>query len=292
MLAAGIEATVAVQTLNKTRHEDNKALARVTALLQRGQPISLSLKRTGLLTDFDFLMLDNAEKAGRVAQGLEHISSEQITSFEQRRTLATALLLPQAILIIGAVVAIFLRVFDYQQSMLSAIFEVSILVAGVLVLTRVFLNLWAADARYFLSLFWPSGIFRRKFAWFARHFEYNFYRDLSWQLESGIAADIAVDRCASMLRCRHYQAQVSKAAKSLQEGRPIVDSLMSEDLVLSSRMRQTLLIAQQAGTVDTSIKGELTLLRQQIELARQEQIRWLPKIYYVFILYFIFTQLI
>ena len=39
MLAAGIEATVAVQTLNKTKHEDNKALARVTALLQRGQPL-------------------------------------------------------------------------------------------------------------------------------------------------------------------------------------------------------------------------------------------------------------
>ena len=57
-------------------------------------------------------------------------------------------------------------------------------------------------------------------------------------------------------------------------------------------MKQTLLIADETGTYEKSIDGELGLLKVRIDLRIEQQIKWLPKVLYVLALWFIFTCLI
>lgn len=292
MLDAGMQAATAVKTINKTKHRDNKALARMVKLLERGQSFSSAFKRVGLLSEHELAMVTSAEQAGRVAQGLEHISRDRQKSIEQANALAAALILPKAILIIGGVVACFIRVLQFQQDPGAAVFEVLVLLIFAFAVTQFFLYLWCKDVRAYLSVMWSSQLIRQRSRRFQSHFEYNFYRSLNWQLQSGVAADEAVNRCSTMLSNLDFKKHVDAAVYQLQKGQSIIDSLSSQNLVLSTRMKQTLAVANETGTFEKSISGELTLLKGQIDFRIEQQIKWLPKVFYVLALWFVFSYLI
>ncbi len=291
MLSAGIEPSVAITTLNNTKHQDNKALSRMALLLQRGQSFTSAFKHTGLLSKYELAMVTGADQAGRISQGLDHIARDRQKAEEQTRALATALLLPRAILLIAAVAAFFVRVAQFNQDMITAAIQVSLLVLIVFALTKLFLMFWSHDVRAYLSLLWPISFIKNTSTWFQANFEYNFYRSLNWQLQSGVAADVAVKRCGTMLDSSSYKNNVEKALKALSKGRSIVDSLSAQGLVLSARMKQTLAVANQTGTFEKSVHGELVLLKGQIDMRVEQQIKWLPKIYYILVLWFIFSYL-
>ena len=292
MIDAGIQASTAVKTINKVKHRDNQALARMASMLERGASLSSAFERTGLLSKFELAMVGSAEKVVRVAQGLAHISQERKQSIEQANTLASAFFLPKAILLIGAVAAIFIRIFQSKQDALTAIIEVSLLFIVALFLIRLFLYLWSRDVGIYLSLAWPLEFIRRRSGWFQSHFDYQFFRSLNWQLQSGVAADEAVYRCSTMLSNLDYKKHLERTVKDLQAGKSIAETFIQRNLALSARMKQTLLIADETGTYEKSIDGELRLLKVRIDLRIEQQIKWLPKVLYVLALWFIFTCLI
>ena len=292
MIDAGIQASTAVKTINKVKHRDNQALARMASMLERGASLSSAFERTGLLSKFELAMVVSAEKAGRVAQGLAHISQERKQSIEQANTLASAFFLPKAILLIGAVAAIFIRIFQSKQDAFTAIIEVSLLFIVALFLIRLFLYLWSRDVGIYLSLAWPLEFIRRRSGWFQSQFEYKFYRSLNWQLQSGVAADQAVNRCSTMLTNLGYKKSLAHAVNDLKSGQSIPDSLANQNLALSSRMKQILVVANQTGTFERSIDAELKLLKARIDLRIEQQIKWLPKVLYVLVLWFVLTYLI
>ena len=292
MLEAGIQASAAVKTINKTKHRDNRALAQSVQLLERGQSLGSAFKHLNLLSEYELAMLVGAEKAGRVAQGLEHISRDQRQNVEYRNTLAAGFVLPKAMLLIAAIVALFIRIFEYKQDVVLAALQVSLLTIAAFMAIQAFLHLWSRDARGYLSRMWSIESIRHRSRWFQSHFEYHFYHSLNWQLQSGVAVDIALDRCSKMLANRRFKDQVEAAVNDLQTGRSISESLINQGLVLSARMKQTLMVANETGTFEKSIAGELALLKASMELGVENQIKWLPKILYVLVLWFVFTFLI
>ena len=291
MLAAGITPPKAISTLNQTPHRDHTALSRMVGLLERGQSLTSAFKRVKLLSDFDEALLGVAEKAGRADQALKHISNRMLEQSQQRRMLETSLLLPQLVLLIGGFAAIFIRVFQYQQSFLSAAVDVLFILMAVFLATRLFVYCWSLDTRVYLSMLWPLDSIKRLSTGFQNRFDYAFYRNLSWQIQSGIASDESVGRCALLLNNKVYQKQVKAAVKTLQAGHSLAESMQNARLVLSDQMRQVLLIADQTGTSDASINKQLDLLKQSIDASVEQQIIWLPKAYYVLVLWVIVTQL-
>ena len=292
MLDAGIQASTAVKTINKIEHRDNRALARMAQLLERGQSLSSSFKRTRLLSEFELAMVTSAEQAGRVAQGLAHIAQDRQQTIEQVNTLAAAFVFPKAMLFIGAVAAIFIRVFQSKQDAVIATIQVSFLLIFAFAVIQLFLYMWSRDVRVYLSAMWPFNPIKQRSVWFQSHFDYQFYRSLNWQLQSGVAADEAVNRCTTMLSNLDYKKHLERTVKDLQTGKSIAETLIQQNVALSARMKQTLLIADETGTYEKSIDGELKLLKVRIDLRIEQQIKWLPKVLYVLALWFISTCLI
>ena len=288
MLGSGIAPETAVRTLTKNPHRNNNALLRAANYLQNGQSMSAAFKQTKLLSKHDLAIFSNAERAGRIPQGLESIARDQMTRWQQQRTLETGLLLPKAILFIGAIAALFIQTLQNQGSLNEAFISIAIITVVVLLITRLFVVLWSLNALVWLSLLWPFDYLKSHNNWFKNHFEYNFFRNLRWQLQAGVAADEALYRCTDLIKQPNYRKQVNTAISAVKEGQSLATSLYQSRLVLSNRMKQTLLIADEVGIFDKSLKLELDWLQRKINMRTKEQIKWLPKAYYFIVLAVIF----
>ena len=291
LLGAGILPANAVRTLTQKKHKDNLALLRVASLLEHGKSISGALKQTKLLSNHDLAILKNAEQAGCIPEGLDFIAHDQMVRWQHRRSLETAFLLPKAILFIGAFAALFVHIVQNHGSLMSTLINITMVVATVLLVTRLFVVLWSLNARIWLSFLWSFSYFKKHSKWFQNHFEFNFFQNLRWQLQSGVAADEAMQRCADLIKHPSYRRQIQTAIDAVIEGQPLFASLLQARLVLSNRIRQTLLTANEVGTFDKSLKIELDWLQRKIKARAEEQIKWLPKIYYFIVLFVVFTHL-
>ncbi len=291
MLGAGIAPATAVKSLTKIPHRDNQAFARVADLLARGQSMSAALQRSKFLSKHDLASINNAEKVGQLADGFDYIAHDHLTRFRNRRSLETSFLLPQVILLIAAIAALSIRIFQYGQSLISAIVEVSVVVIVCLLATRLFMVLWSLNSRVWLSWLWPITIIKRNSVWFQNHFEYHFYRHLNWQLGASVSAAEALQNCDKLISNTVYQQQLRNAADSAASGQSISASLINADLVLSVRMGQAIMVGHETGVFDSSLKSELSWLKSKIEARTQEQIKWLPKVYYFMVVVVVFTYL-
>ena len=289
MLGAGITPATAVKTLTKKHHKSNTALLRAASLLERGLSMTEALKQTKQLSKHDLAILNNAEKAGRTAQGLDYIARDQMTRWRHRHSLETAFLLPKAILFIGAIAALFIQTLQGHGSLIPTIVWIATVTTAVLLATKLFVVLWSLNARIWLSFLWPFRHFTQQNSWFQNHFEHNFFRNLRWQLQSGVSADKAIQRCTDLIKHSHYRQQINTAIHAVKEGQPLPTSLLQAKLILSNRMRQTLLTANEVGVFDKSLEIELNWLQHKINTRAEEQIKWLPKIYYFVILAVVFT---
>ena len=83
MLDAGLSVEHALKTLYETpniKRKKNKEsreqqnLKKVTQHVSRGSTLSTALKANKVIDRFDAALLENAETAGRLPQGLDHIS--------------------------------------------------------------------------------------------------------------------------------------------------------------------------------------------------------------------------
>ena len=291
MLSAGIAPAVAVKTLTETPNSDNRALTRVADLLARGQSMSAALTRSKLLSKHDLATIGYAEEAGLLADGFDHIASDHIARSNNKSSLETGLLFPQVILLIAAIAALSIRIFQFQQPLIAATVSVSMVVILFLLATRVFVFLWSLNPRVWLGLLWPLSFLKKNSAWFQNHFEYHFYRHLSWQLGAGVPAEVAVRRSDNLILNNLYQRQLNGTGDSISNGYSIPASLINGGLVLSNRMQQSLVVGSETGAFDASLNTELSRLKGVIEARVKEQIKWLPKIYYFVVVVVIFTYL-
>jgi len=202
-----------------------------------------------------------------------------------------ALLMPKAVLLIAAFVALFIKVVQDQQALFASLIEVSLLVLLVLVLTRLCLNLWSMDTRRWLGILWPSSLIRGNSKLFINRFELLFFKALQWQSNAGVAMDSALANLRYLLNNSLYQTNVDQAQAGLIAGQPLAKALIENHLVLSQRMRSVLEVAHATGTVDQSLDHELAILESRLDEQVKNQLRWWPKLYYVLVLVIMFAAI-
>ena len=281
MLAAGLSVENCLKTLNKTPVQDHQTLTKITQYVANGSNLTTALLKLKIIDTFDAALLANAETAGRLPEGLHHIARLQLKRQKTIRTLSGLALLPKAILIIGALVAMFIRIVQYGQNPANVISSLAI------TLTISFIAIWLAilvltiDARIPLSLAWGRQFLHKHSRRFQQHFEQRFYASLVWQITSGVDTSTALKRNALLLNSKSYTMAVKQAASDVASGTDLPTTLIKNKLILSKRMRHILPIADMSGTTEKAISHELQSIELQIAHTVNVLISWWPKALYI-----------
>ncbi len=290
MLSAGIDPVKALETLTRNNHKDKIKLLGVTRRVAKGKSLSQALHNAHLISVYQFGLLKSAESAGKLADGLDYIGVQQLKLEQAQKSMQAALWLPQAVFIIGAIVAVFIRLAKDQEPLFDIISDVGLSVLSVLALTRIAVLLWSREPQFWLSLFWSTRFVRERSDWFKLRFEVAFYRPLQWQLSAGVVMDQALRNLSPLLTDKRYKQQLVQATKAVLNGQSTVKALLENRLVLSSHLRAVLRTGEQSGTFEEALGHQLKLMELQIAEQVQQQIRWWPKLYYSIVLLLVLSM--
>ncbi len=292
MLDAGLLPSVALATVGKDQTELKSTLRRARGLVERGVDLPSALKRAKAISEFDFELLKSAAVAGQLGSGLRHIAEHRAQQLARVNSLKAALWMPKAVLFVGALAGLFIRIASYKQPPVTAFTTILLIVCLVLVSSHLFIRIYCLDRRLWLSWMWPIRIIRTQSLRFKQNFEQLFYRSFIWQYSGGVSTEQALANCQKLLTSPTFQANVEQAIHSVAKGTSTPQALLQNDLVLSKRMRQTLKLANQAGTLETAVNQELTLQQDDIDRRQLNDIKWIPRAYYVIILVIVFWYML
>ncbi len=284
LLDAGLPVDKALLNFADKQAKALPGLESVIAAVRQGVALASALQREQIISRFDFALIDLAEQAGRLPAGLRAISNRHQLRQQRVKSLRVRLWMPQLVLCIAAVASIFLVLMSGPESLANAIFRAVATVVVVMFVTRLLLAVILLDPRYYLSFFWWSPTIKRHLVLYYSVFEQLFYRGLLWQLESGVDAATALTRCQTLLKSPSFQRSVQSAASAAQSGESLVEALSSNGLVLSSSLRQVLVIAETSGRWQQAIQHELGLQKRRLNQRIDNIFDWLPRAYYVFVL--------
>jgi len=292
MVDSGLPIEKALNALNRSVHKgdakkDNPKLLKAQRLVNRGTSLSEAFRRVGLVNDFDYTMLSTADAAGKISDGLNHISERRIDQLLRVGSFKASLILPKALILIGALAGVFIRTTSGQQSVTEASFAVGASVLWFYLLTCFAVFIVSADTRIWISWFWPYRIVRKRVHWYRQAVEYFFYNSLLWQISAGVTASAATEGCSKLLRSKPFQQSVMSASVSMDRGVSLHQALVNEGLVLTDRLRQVLLIADRSGTHEAAIRHELGLQRSSLKQKMENFFKWAPRVFYVLALVFV-----
>jgi len=189
--------------------------------------------------------------------------------------------LPKAIVLIGALAGVFVRVATDKQNTFDAVISVGAITAWFYLICYLSLFIIRADTRIWMSWFWPNTILFNKNSWCSLALEHYFYKSLVWQVSAGVPYSRAIERCRSLLSSDSFSVAVNKASKDMAKGCSLSQSLIKHGLVLTDRMRQVLLVADESGTHEAAIKHELKLQSGRLDLKAKNFFKWAPRFFYL-----------
>ena len=293
MLDAGLSVEHALKTLykspNNAREKNRKKhhkqnLKKVIQQVSKGSKLSSALQANKVIDKFDARLLENAEIAGRLPQGLDHISKLKLGRQKTINSLSGLSLLPITILIIGAFAGIFVRIAQQGQAPTQAILDVGLVLVTTVAAIKIIILLLTVNARIPISIAWNIPFLKKHSKAFQQHFEQRFYHSFSWQINSGIDSANAIQNNAFLLSNSTYRKTIKQASQQANKGIALPNILEQNGLVLSQRMQQTLTLADTSGTTEKAISHELKLIQQEIKQRNENLLSWWPKVLYLSVL--------
>ena len=282
MLEAGIAADVAVASLGATSGKEMQTkLKNATRAIKRGVALPEAFYKSKLVNEFDYSMLNTAADAGRIFEGLNHISERRVNQLQRVDSFKASLVLPKALVFIGLFAGVFIRSATGSQSVTEALISGGWTAAWFYFFCYLVLHVFRADTRIWMSWFWPHTLMRKRSEWLSLSLEYLLYNNLVWQVSSGVTYSQAVERWGSLLTAQDFRQKVERAAKQMEQGKRLSEALIDEGLVISNRMRQILLIADESGNHELAIKNELKLQNIQLAQINDDFFKWVPRVFYI-----------
>ncbi len=284
MIDAGLSIEHALSTLNKTPSKDDLTLKKITHSVSKGAALATTFEKHNIIDKFDAGLLRSAELAGRLPQGLTYLAQTQTERQQTTNSLKSLALLPKAILMIGGLAGIFVRIAQFGQTPLQAILNVGVVIFSTLVIIQLLIALLTLDPRVWISYSWNFNFLHKYSKRFQQNFEQLFYSSLSWQFDSGIDAAKALQRNALLLKSTSYQKTVKNAQQQANAGTNLPTLLQKNCLVLSKRMRRVLDVSDNSGTLTKALGHELNFIAQDIQQRTTNLIAWWPRLLYLMVL--------
>jgi len=287
MIDAGVTIESALKSLDKKtlqKEKLSKALRRTIGLVQRGQTLSQSFKQAKCINSNDYAILSIAEESGKLSQGLETIAKRRIEWHTRVESFKAGLLLPKALLVLGAFAGIFVQTATSEVPFIEVAIRVlfTLLISWVTILASV--RLIQVDSLVWLSLGWPIAIIRKRWKVYSLAYENVFYRTLIWQISAGIAPDKALLVCGGLLKSKKFKEMVTLSSKSVSQGRNMANALIENNLVLGASLQRVLITSMSIGNWDIAVSKHLDLQQKKLALKMDDFFKWLPKLYYLFAL--------
>ena len=287
MIDAGISIDAALTSLESRLGKGSEKLQRASQLVKRGVSLPDAFRRSKIIGEFDHAMLMAADNAGCLPEGLNHISESRVSQLQRANSFKASLVFPKAMMLIGALAGIFVRTSSGQQSVAEATISVGLVFGCFYLVCLVSLYVVRADVRIWMSWLWPYPVIRKIYDWYCLALEYYFYNSLIWQVSAGVSASDATKNCSHLLLSKSFQHSVVLASEAMANGQSLNQALVNEGLVLTDRMRQVLLVADQSGLHEKAIKHELKLQRGSLKLKADNFFKWAPRAFYLLSLVFI-----
>lgn len=281
MMDSGIPIAAALKSINTKTDQKNVKLQKAQRWANRGMSLPEAFRRADLVNDFDYTMLHAADTAGRISDGLNHISERRLNQLQRAERFKSSLILPKAVVLIGGIAGVFVKISVAQQSLSEALVSVGVAMTWFYLVVYASVLLVKADTRVWMSWLWPYPVVRKNNEWYRTALEYLFYNSLVWQIAGGIDASSATKGCSQLLKSQQFQSSVMAASDSMAKGLSMTQALTNEGLVLTDRLRQVILIADQSGTHEAAIKHEMSLQRMILKQKAVKFFKLAPRVFYV-----------
>ncbi|MCP5176299.1 MAG: type II secretion system F family protein [Moraxellaceae bacterium] len=278
LLLSGLDTQSALSAL-KEQATDNVALQRACLYaieeLKQGASLTQALANYGFFNRYHVEQLRVAELSGKIPAMLASLATRLEQQYERQQRLRTQLKLSQAVIIIGLLASVFLAV-AREQSLWPQCWQLVLIV----VITKALFRVLSLDILLLLAMAWTYQ-WLLKIALVSRLFEYYWYN--LWLLQSDAGVDNAqvLFNLRDLFSSSNYRHHNRIAQRYLEEGNTLLFSLSQAGLILTSPLKQVILVGEKSGKLTQAVNHHLTLEKQRIDIIIVSFYEWLPRIYYV-----------
>ena len=281
MLDAGLSVESALLALDRSGSKYSNIIRLVAHDVKLGIKLSASLKKNRLIRDADELVLQIAEKAGKLPDGLNFLANRQLAWKQNIDHLQSGLWLPKILLILGAFAGLLIHVLSENMNAFQAAWQVLPVLVYTWGLMWLLVFLIKQDCLTWLSLLWRFKAIRQCIKLYQLNFEQNFYRLLIWQTDSGIPIDQALRNMSILLSDKDFKQKILSCAGKVNQGEDLLESLNEHYLILSDELKRVLRTAMQAGAFEKAMLHHIDWQRQTCSDYAKQFFKWLPRFFYL-----------
>lgn len=285
MLDAGLCIEKALRSVDLK--QNHSMFERASSLVARGLNLPDALKRSKLVDPYDYSLLLAADKASAISSGLNHVSQRRLSQLQRAESFKAGLVFPKALIVIGVFAGVFIKIASGETSPVDAFISTGALAILFYLIAFASLLLVSTDSRIWMSHLWPYRFLWKHSHWYQLALEHFLFNGITWQISAGVRADEACRNCSAILNSKRFTDSAIRASRAVGSGTAFSQALIENNLVLTERMKQVLLISDHSGAHQTAIKNELMLQAQTLKLKSHNFLKWTPKLFYLLALVFI-----
>lgn len=285
MLGAGIDVEKALKSMG-LKHS-HSLFERAAALAARGLNLPDALLRAKLIDNYDYALLFAVDKAGSISSGLNHVSERRLSQLQRAESFKAGLILPKALIVIGLFAGVFIKIAAGAASPIEAVVSTGALALLFYLITFAALLLVSIDSRIWMSYLWPYPTLWKRMQWYKLAVEHFFFTSIVWQVSAGVSAGQACQNCSELLNSSRFTDSAIRASRAMAAGTAFSQALIENNLVLSNRMKQVLLISDKSGAHQAAIHKELMLQAESLKMKSNNFLKWTPRFFYLLALVFI-----
>lgn len=278
LLLSGLDTQSALSAL-KEQATENLALQRACLYaineLQQGVSLTQALASYGFFNRYQLEQLRVAELSGKIPAMLVSLATRLEQQFERQQRLRAQLKFSQAVIVIALLASVFLAVLR-DQSLWLQLWQLVL----IIVITKALFKLLSIDVFGLLALVWTHQRLL-KMSLFSRLFEYYWYSLWLMQSEAGIDNTQIMVNLRELLSSSNYRNHNRIAQRYIEEGNTLFFSLSQAGFILSSSLKQVILVGEKSGKLTQCVNHHLTLEQQAFEIIINSFYEWLPRIYYL-----------
>ncbi len=246
LIEAGIPPLAACKKLVPASNASRTAALQ---LLEKGSTLSHALYTTKLISRYEKEIVDVAEQAGRLNEGLRKIADANEQRHLRNSQLKSRLYFPLAIIAVAIVVNFILSIANHA-SVFSALGSSLISLIVTIGVTQIILNLTKKDACEVLD---SLSLFQQQ-PWYKQLIEHVVFHLLLWQIKSGIDFKQSFIGISRLLNNKTIKKELVAVGMLCDKGQSVCLSLSNSKLPLSADFKNILRTAEASGSWSFAIE--------------------------------------
>ena len=284
LLDVGIAPIDACRRLLDIRPEDEEIIKKLRKQLTKGQTLANAIYACKLCNRIENEIIKVAENSGKLQSALRWINNNIEQRQNRTRQLRTRLLLPNFVMLLMVIINIFIALANHAN-LFNVIINSSVTIIILASSTLVLLRFAESDATSWLSLGWQLN-FHNTSTLFRRYFNFYLFTLLYWQVEAGVNYVTGAKQLSKLIDSDSYQKAIRHYQTLLSNGNSVVNSLASTQLISSGELAQTLRTGEESGRMSQALNHYLILEQQRLSQSSDTIHTWIPRIYYLIIVFF------